>query len=252
MVSIRRRVGMRVAAGLPLKPVAMAERLSEVEAEALLDDADFQGLVDAYRTFMDLPAALRRKRLVEIAFCELEAAALDGDIKVCCFLLKEDRLRRCPAETLADALEARMAAPARTASCPTARRSGPAPNPDEGPRWCAEGAGRIADAMLGDLAAAPLPPDPALRSRRPADGHRRRSSRRLPQRSRVRPARPSRPFSAPALLRRELAGSASGMAFGIGAPIRDADAHAPAPGPPLARPGPAALAGTPARAFFYR
>ncbi len=228
MVSIRRRVGMRVAAGLPLKPVAMAERLSEVEADALLDDADFQGLVDAYRTFMDLPAALRRKRLVDIAFCELEAAALDGDIKVCCFLLKEDRLRRCPAETLADALEARMAAMPAPPPAPRPGGAGQPPNPDEGPRWCAEGAGRIADAMLGDLAAAPLPPDPAPPQQAPADD---------PQVEPQAPAAdaatgragPSRPVSAPALLRRELAGSASGMAFGIDARIRHADAHDPGP-----------------------
>ncbi len=147
----------------------MAERLSEVEADALLDDAEFQGLVEGYRRFMDLPAAERRERLVAIAFCELEAAALDGDIKVCCFLLKEDRLRRCPAETLADALEARMAALPSPPPAPRPGGAGQAPNPDEGPRWCAEGAGRIADAMLGDLAAAPLPPDPAPPQQAPAD-----------------------------------------------------------------------------------
>ncbi len=133
MVSIRRRVGMRVAAGLPLKPAAMAERLSEVEADALLDDAEFQGLVEGYRRFMDLPAAERRERLVAIAFCELEAAALDGDIKVCCFLLKEDRLRRCPAETLADALEARMAPCRQPPPAPRPGGVGPRSQPRRGP-----------------------------------------------------------------------------------------------------------------------
>ena len=229
MVSIRRRVGMRVAAGLPLKPVAMAERLSEVEADALLDDAEFQGLVEGYRRFMDLPAAERRQRLVAIAFCELEAAALDGDIKVCCFLLKEDRLRRCPAETLADALEARMTAMPEPAPPPRPGGPGHAPNPDEGPRWCAEGAGRVADAILGDLAAAPLPPDQTLENdtQTDPDGPATDGGDTADTAAPAAAARRSRPFAATALLRRELTGSASGMALGTDAAAQNADAHGP-------------------------
>jgi hypothetical protein len=240
MVSIRRRVGMRVAAGLPLRPVAMAERLSEVEAAALLDDAEFQGLVAGYRTFMDLPAAERRRRLVEIAFCELEAAALDGDIKVCCFLLKEDRLRRCPAETLADAIQARMTAMPEPPPAPRPDGSGYVPNPDEGPRWCADGARRVSDAILGDLAAAPLPLDPATPGDaapdQAADATQAEPGAPVAADAAAAPApaaRLHRPFSAAALLRRALVGGASGMALGADAAARDVDAHRPrAPGRP--------------------
>ncbi len=218
MGSVHRRICMRVAAGLPVKAVALAERLSEVEAEALVDDPEFEKLVACYREFMDRPIEERRARLIDMAFCELEAAALDGDLKICCFLLKETRLGRCPAESMAEAILRRMATmpappppppPEPPDPCPSRPSAFPAgtsvcacapmaPPGSTMPSWATSPSPSAPQAADGDEAAeppAPTTPDGAADTEAPAG------------------AAPARPASPLRLLRRELAAGTSTLAF---------------------------------------
>ena len=215
----------------------MAERLSEVEADALLDDAEFQGLVEGYRRFMDLPAAERRERLVAIAFCELEAAALDGDIKVCCFLLKEDRLRRCPAETLADALEARMAALPEPPPPPRPGGVGPRSQPRRGPPLVRRGCRPRRRRDPGRPRRRTPPPDQTPRVRQPRQTrrpeNRRRSSPRLQQRP---PRRPADPVPSPPR-RCSVASSSAAPPAWRSAPVPPPGTSMPTAPVPVAAPG---------------
>lgn len=102
----RRRVGMRLAHGLPASTVARAEGIPDSELATLLADPAFADLVAAYRDLAALPREERVARLARLAWHVLELALADGDVRAAIFVASTVRAGRDPAETLAEAVVA--------------------------------------------------------------------------------------------------------------------------------------------------
>ena len=106
----RCRLGMRVAAGLPLEGAGRVERCTKKEIGALEQDRNFAGLVEGLREHLALPELQRRQIIVELAFRELETAGELGDAKATAFLMRCTRPYRNFKGTLADLIRERLEA----------------------------------------------------------------------------------------------------------------------------------------------
>ena len=95
------RVSQRLACGLTPRQVALAERTDEAAIDALLAQAGFRALVAAYEDFLALPPADAMAQLVKLARLALENALCDHDVGAALFVLREDKLHRDAAQTLA-------------------------------------------------------------------------------------------------------------------------------------------------------
>ena len=147
------RVSQRLACGLTPRQVATAERTDEAAIDALLAQAGFRALVASYEDFLALPPADAMAQLVKLARLALENALSDNDVGAALFVLREDKLHRDAAETLAKGVLATSRRKPRTAAPPS-----PAPTPPEtrpyepGPRLLARGAARLRRAVIEEHA----------------------------------------------------------------------------------------------------
>lgn len=98
----RRRVGMRLASGLPTSTVARAEGIPEAEVSSVLTDPAFADLIAAYRTLDAMPRDERVARLAKLAWRVLELALADGDVRAAIFVASTVGTGRDPAEVVAE------------------------------------------------------------------------------------------------------------------------------------------------------
>lgn len=118
---LRRRLTLRLGAGMPAGQAARAEGVAPAEVEALLAEPDFALMVEAFREFEALPREERLRVLERHAWLVLQNALIDGDLRVAIFVAGELQRRRDPARTLAEGVVR------------VCERAGRAPSPPEPP-----------------------------------------------------------------------------------------------------------------------
>jgi hypothetical protein len=151
------RVSRRLACGLTPHQVAVAERTDEAAIEGLLAQEGFREVVAAYEDFLSLPPADAMAKLVRLARMALENALSDWDLGATLFVLREDKLDRDAAETLAKGvLATSRRKPAATAAAPPSAATDPPPpgtRPCEpGLRLLDRGAARLRRAVIEEHA----------------------------------------------------------------------------------------------------
>lgn len=98
----RRRTAQALASGRSAADVATLNRVPLREVESLLRDREFAALLAHYREVAALPRAARLERLAGMALEMLELAVETGDMRVCMFVLDEQRAGRDPALSIAE------------------------------------------------------------------------------------------------------------------------------------------------------
>jgi hypothetical protein len=178
-----RRIGRRLAGGLTPAQAATAEGVPEGDVATLLADPAFTTLVDAYRHLQALPEAAARERLRRLARALLDEALVEGDVRVACFILREEGRGRDPADTLARGVLVTAAAtpsPAPPTPEPARPRSRDRRDPANRAAWrAAEG---LRDAVLAEhvvVHKATAVPASAPTARAPAPAAPNRCQRRL-------------------------------------------------------------------------
>ncbi|HZH45160.1 MAG TPA: hypothetical protein VEY31_00855, partial [Roseococcus sp.] len=110
-----RRLGQKLSIGLSAAQAARLEGLAPQAVETLLTEPDFSALVQGYKALDTMPEEEQRRILTQLARHLLMEAAALGDIRVACFILREEQHGRDPARTLADGVIAAKQRAARPA-----------------------------------------------------------------------------------------------------------------------------------------